>query len=386
MPQKFQLVHTKILVGSNLRISVIFKLLQMTYFFNEDKKGSFLGRFLFQLHYACIICIFEEKLFRMRPLNELSLCKLLGTKYPIIMAPMFLVSNEAMLIAATHNGIAAAIPALNYRTVEELRAGIRRIKAEATGPIGINLIVNASNFLMEEQLKVCCEEKVDFFITSLGSPKVVIDAAHKVGSKVLCDVTDVTFAQKVVALGADAVIAVNNEAGGHAGKISPQELIQSIKNAVNVPVISAGGVGCKADLDRIAGYGADGFSIGSIFIASNEAGVSDEYKQACVDYTAKDIVMTTKLSGTPCTVIQTPYVKEIGTEQSWLERILNKNKRLKKWFKALTFYKGMKSLEKAAFSATYKTVWCAGPSIEHVHAIRPVKEIIDELVGNGNNE
>lgn len=311
--------------------------------------------------------------------EQLPLCQLLGIKYPVIMAPMFLVSNEAMIIEATKNGIAGAIPALNYRTVEELRAGIKRMKAAAEGPIGINLIVNASNFLMSEQLKVSCEEKVDFFITSLGSPKEVIEQAHANGIKVLCDVTDVKFAQKVADLGADAVIAVNNQAGGHAGNLDPQMLIQSIKQAISIPVVSAGGVGCKTEMNQVAAYGADGFSIGSIFIASTEAGVSDDYKKACVEYGAKDIVMTTKLSGTPCTVIQTPYVKDIGTNQNWLERILNKNKRLKKWFKALTFYRGMKSLEKAAFGATYKTVWCAGPSIEHVHAIRPIKEIIAEL-------
>jgi nitronate monooxygenase len=316
--------------------------------------------------------------------SDLALCRLLGIKYPIIMAPMFLVSNEKMLIAASKAGIAGAIPALNYRTVEELRAGIRTIKAEATGPIGINLIVNASNFLMEEQLQVCCEEKVDFFITSLGSPAKVIEEAHKVGIKVFCDVTDVKYAQKVATFGADAVIAVNNQAGGHLGDLSPQALIQAIKEAVSIPVISAGGVGCKADLDRIAAYGADGFSIGSIFIASEEADVSEEYKQACVDFGAKDIVTTTKLSGTPCTVIRTPYVKEIGTTQNWLERLLNKNKRIKKWVKAIVFYRGMQSLKKAAFGATYKTVWCAGPSIEHVHKIRPVAQIVNELLEDGN--
>ncbi|MES2555689.1 MAG: nitronate monooxygenase [Bacteroidota bacterium] len=317
------------------------------------------------------------------PHSDLALCKLLGITYPIIMAPMFLVSNEKMLIAASKAGIAGAIPALNYRTVEELRTGIRTIKAEATGPIGINLIVNASNFLMEEQLQVCCEEKVDFFITSLGSPAKVIEEAHKTGIKVFCDVTDVKYAQKVADLGADAVIAVNNEAGGHLGELSPQALIQAIKSAVSIPVISAGGVGCKADLDRIASYGADGFSVGSIFIASEEADVSEEYKQACVDFGAKDIVTTTKLSGTPCTVIRTPYVKEIGTTQNWLERLLNKNKRFKKWVKAIVFYRGMQRLKKAAFGATYKTVWCAGPSIEHVHGIRPVSKIVDELLHDG---
>ena len=315
-----------------------------------------------------------------------SLCQLLGIRYPIIMAPMFLVSNEHMLIAGTKCGIAAAIPALNYRSVEELRAGIKRMKAEASGPIGINLIVNASNFLMEDQLQVCCEEQVDFIITSLGSPKKVIEEAHKVGIKVLCDVTDAVYARKVAELGADAVIAVNNQAGGHAGNIDPKTLIAEIKAVCSIPVISAGGVGCFEDMKRIGEFGADGFSIGSVFIASEEADVSEDYKQACVDYGAKDIVLTTKLSGTPCTVIQTPYVKEIGTSQNWLERILNKNKRLKKWVKALTFYKGMKALKNAAFGATYKSVWCAGPSIEHVHEIRSVKEIIQSLTHGEKND
>jgi nitronate monooxygenase len=319
-----------------------------------------------------------------KELSDLALCGMLDIKYPIIMAPMFLVSNDAMLIAASKCGIAGAIPALNYRTIEELRAGLRGIKAMAQGPVGVNLIVNASNFMMAEQLQVCCEEKIDFFITSLGSPSKVIEEAHKAGIKVFCDVTDVAYAQKVAALGADAVIAVNNRAGGHLGPLSPKDLIQSIKAVVDIPVISAGGVGCRADLEEIMSYGADGFSIGSIFIASEESPVSPEYKQACVDFGAKDIVTTTKLSGTPCTVIRTPYVKEIGTEQNRIERFLNKNKRLKKWIKAIVFYRGMQSLKRAAFGATYKTVWCAGPSIEHVHRIRPVREIVNELTGDGN--
>jgi nitronate monooxygenase len=126
--------------------------------------------------------------------------------------------------------------------------------------------------------------------------------------------------------------------------------------------------------------GACGISMGSPFIATDEAPVSDDYKQACVDYGADDIVMTTKLSGTPCTVIRTPFVDRIGTKQNAFEAFLNRNRRLKKMAKALTFYRGMKMLEKAAFSATYRSVWCAGPSIEYVDAVRPVAAVVDRLV------
>lgn len=308
-----------------------------------------------------------------------ALSKMLKIEFPVIVAPMFLVSNKEMIIEAVKAGVTGAIPALNYRTVDELRNEIREIKKAVGGPFGINLIVNKSNFLYKEQLKVCCEEKIDFIITSLGSPEETIKSAHAAGVKVFCDVVDVRYAKKVEDLGADAIIAVNKEAGGHAGPMSYKELIPLLKKECKIPVISAGGAGNGSEIRDMIEHGADGCSMGSIFIASTESSVSDEYKQACVDFGKNDIVMTTKLSGTPCTVINTPYVQKVGTKQNWFERILNKNKRLKKWFKAFTFFKGMKSLQKAAFSSTYKTVWCAGPSIEHVKSIRPLGEIVKQL-------
>ena len=296
------------------------------------------------------------------------------------MAPMFLVSNVKMLIAGCNNGIACAVPALNYRTDEEFRAALDEVRANSNGPIGVNLIVNKSNPKMPGQLKTCVEKKVDFIITSLGSPEEVIKLCKPAGIKVFCDVVDLKYALKVEQLGADAVIAVNSQAGGHAGALAPEELIPLLSKECSIPVISAGGVGNYKELQKVLSLGAAGVSVGSIFIASEEADVSEEYKQACVDYGAKDIVMSTKVSGTPCTVINTPYVQKIGTKQNWFERMLTKNKRLKKWIKMLTFVKGMKRLEKSAFSATYKTVWCAGPTIENTKSIRPVAEIIKSLV------
>ncbi|MFQ3239992.1 MAG: nitronate monooxygenase [Olleya marilimosa] len=313
---------------------------------------------------------------------QTKLTQLLNIQYPIIQAPMFLVSNVAMVTEAMKAGIAGCIPALNYRTLDQLREAIHELKANKVegGSFGFNLIVNKSNIKYKEQLRVLCEEGCDFIITSLGSPEETINQAHKAGIKVFCDVTDLRFAKKVEQLGADAAIAVNNEAGGHRGNLSPQELTNQLSKALNIPVISAGGVGCKADIDKMLSYGAEGVSVGSPFIASVEAGVTDEYKQACVDYGEKDIIMTERISGTPCTVINTPYVQKIGTKQTWLERILNKNKKLKKWVKMIRFSIGMKATENAAKKATYKTVWVAGPSIEHTKAILPIKDIVANLI------
>ncbi|WP_166964044.1 NAD(P)H-dependent flavin oxidoreductase [Yeosuana marina] len=309
------------------------------------------------------------------------LSQILKINHPIIQAPMFLVSNTAMVIEAMKGGIGGCIPALNYRTLEELRAALKELKAAKVegGAFGFNLIVNKSNLKYKGQLEVICEEGCDFIITSLGSPEETIRQAHKAGIKVFCDVVDLKFAQKVEHLGADAIIAVNNEAGGHRGSKNPKELIKDLVSNCKIPVISAGGVGCKADIDRMLSYGAAGVSVGSPFIASIEANVTDEYKQACVDYGAKDIVVTERISGTPCTVINTPYVQKIGTKQTWLETILNKNKTLKKWVKMIRFSIGMKATQNAATKVTYKTVWVAGPSIEHTNAILPTKDIIKNL-------
>jgi len=313
-------------------------------------------------------------------MKKTSLIQLLNVKYPIIMAPMFLVTNTNMMTEAMNSGVAACIPALNFRTDEQFREAIQEIRTNTTSTgLGINLIVNKSNIKMKQQLKTCIELGVDFIITSLGSPKDVIEQCKPKGIKVFCDVVDEKFAKKVEELGADAVIAVNCNAGGHAGKLTPEEIIPLLNKHCNIPVISAGGIGTKDGIKTIMSLGAVGLSIGSPFIACEEAHISQEYKQACVDYGKEDIVFTTKISGTPCTVINTPYVQTTGTTQNWLEKLMSKNKKIKKWVKMITYFKGMKSVENAAFSSTYKTVWCAGPSIEHTKEILPIKEIIKRL-------
>lgn len=308
-----------------------------------------------------------------------SLKEMLGIKYPVIVAPMFLISNTKMIIAALESGVTAAFPALNYRTDAELRAAIAEIRKATDKPFGVNLIVNKSNPKYNGQLKTLLEMKVNFIITSLGSPKDVIDACKPLGIKVFCDVVDLAYAKKVEALGADAVIAVNSRAGGHAGNISPRDLVTMLTGNLKIPVISAGGIGTGAQLREVMNWGAAGASIGTIFIACEEADISPEYKQAMVDYGEKDIVRTTKMSGSPLTVINTPYVQELGTKANLLEWILNHNKTLKKYAKMLLALRGMKQVEKAAMGATYKTVWCAGPAIEYVHSVRPMREIIGQL-------
>jgi len=308
------------------------------------------------------------------------LTKTFDIKYPVILAPMFLVNNTEMLIEAYNSGIMGCIPSLNFRTTEELEVAMKLLTEKCQGKFGVNLIVNKSNIHVKDHLEVLERNPPAFVITSLGSPEETIKKLKPKGVKIFCDVVDIEYAQKVEKLGADALIAVNSGAGGHAGNIPTSILVPMLREHCKIPVISAGGVGTGAGLLSSLALGAEGVSIGSPFIATVESGVSEDYKKAVVDYGAEDIVMSTKISGTPCSVIRTPYVKKIGTDQNLVESFLSQNKTAKKYVKMLTYYKGMKAVEKAAFAATYKTVWVAGPSIEFVHKIEPLKNIVERIM------
>ncbi|MGB0452493.1 MAG: NAD(P)H-dependent flavin oxidoreductase [Bacteriovoracaceae bacterium] len=309
-----------------------------------------------------------------------SLTDMLNIKHPIIMAPMFLVTNKEMMISADKAGIAGCIPAHNFRTIKEFENVIDELSEKCEHSFGVNIITNRSNPLASKQIDAVVRSRTDFIITSLGSPEEVIKKAKEKDIKVFCDVIDHNYAMKVEKLGADALIAVNNSAGGHLGKWPASILIPYLIKQTNLPVISAGGVGDYKGLQSMLSLGAIGASIGSPFIATFESGVSKEYKEACVNYGAQDIVVSTKISGTPCTVINTPYVQKVGTEQNFIEAYLNKNKKIKKYAKMVTAYKGMKAIEKAAFSSTYKSVWCAGPSIQMTEKIESVTDVVQRII------
>ncbi|HQV01788.1 MAG TPA: nitronate monooxygenase, partial [Bacteroidia bacterium] len=131
---------------------------------------------------------------------QTSFSNLVAIKYPIIMAPMFLVSNEAMIQAAMQNGILGTFPTLNYRNEGALAKLLDNLnhfkKSGCTGNYGVNLIVQQSNPLYENHLAICVAKQVPVYITSLGNPKKVIEQANSYGAKVFCDVTNVMHAQK----------------------------------------------------------------------------------------------------------------------------------------------------------------------------------------------
>lgn len=303
---------------------------------------------------------------------------------PVIMAPMFLVSNEAMIKSAISEGIMGVFPSLNYRNEGELSGLLERLnehKSNSTkGNYGVNLIVQKTNIMFEKHLKICVDNKVPFYITSLGSPARVIEEAHKYGAKVYCDVTNLVHAQKCYDLGCDGFIAVGQGAGGHAGQNPLQVLVPTIKKTFpDKPVIAAGGIADGAGLLSALALGASAVSIGTRFIASTEASVSDEYKNEIIKAEMDDIVLTEKISGTPCTIINTPYAKKIGYKQNWIEKMLSKNKQTKKYFKMLVQFRGINKLMKSVKAGSYETLWCAGKSVELIDKVMSIKEIVKQL-------
>lgn len=314
---------------------------------------------------------------------------LLKIEFPVVMAPMFLVSNKAMMEAGIKAGIMATFPTLNFRKEGELESLLDDLnavaKANPAGSYGVNIIVQRSNPYVDKHLSICVNKKVPFFITSLGNPRKVIEQAHAYGAKVFCDVTNIEHARKCYENGCDGFIAVGQGAGGHAGPNPLQILIPALKeNFPDKPIIAAGGITSGAGLLSIQVLGAAGASIGTRFIASQECTVSDDYKNAIVKATMDDIVMTTKLSGSPATIINTESAKKLGYEQNWMEKLMTRNPRLKKWFKMFVQLRGMKKLEQSVLPNNYLQLWCAGKSVELIEGIDTCSGIINRIKNEYN--
>ena len=311
---------------------------------------------------------------------ETPFTKMMNIQYPIIGAPMFLVSNADMVVAISEAGGIGTFPSLNYRPEAKFAEALKEMKSRTKKPIGVNIIVNKSNTRAQADIKTSLDHGVELFITSLGSPKDVIREAHKQGAKVICDVINLEHAKKVQDLGADGVIAVAAGAGGHAGPISPIVLISWLQKKLEIPVIAAGGIADGATMASMLVLGASAVSVGTRFIACKEAGVDQAYKDAVVRATPEDIVMTTRLSGTPAAVINTPYIEKIGLDLPWYLKVLKDRKLTKKYIVPLIHFLGSRALERAATGPSWKTVWSAGQSVGLVEDILSCREIMEKLV------
>ncbi|MCB0392206.1 MAG: nitronate monooxygenase [Bdellovibrionales bacterium] len=305
---------------------------------------------------------------------------MMNCNLPIIGAPMFLVSNEDLVVKVSEKGGVGTTPSLNWRPPDQFEKALKNIKSQTQKPIGVNIIVNQSNPRQKIDLKISLDVGVDLFITSLGNPKEVIKQAHQNGAKVICDVTNLEHALKVQDLGADGVIAVSSGAGGHAGPISPFALIPWLKRELNIPIVAAGAIADGYSMAAAFALGASAVSIGTRLIASKEAQVDTAYKQAIVKSTPEDIILTKRISGTPAAVIRTPYIEKMGTELPFLLEQFKKIPQAKKIVQMFIYSLGSRSLERSAKGLSWKEVWSAGQSVGAINEVLPTEDIIDKLM------
>ncbi len=301
--------------------------------------------------------------------------KMLNCDLPIIAAPMFIVSNNLLVIEASEAGGIGTIPTLNFRSTELLADGLTAIRSKTSKTFGVNLIVHKTNQRWRKDLDVCAAHKVPFFITSLGSPQEVIQKVKAYGGIVFCDVTNTKHAQKVLDHGADGIIAVCAGAGGHAGPHSPFALISELRQMTDKPIVAAGAIANGASILSALALGASAVSIGTRFIASIEAEASEDYKTAIVSYQSENIQKSSKLTGIPASVIRTPQLQRLFQSPSLIEKVIflieSKNQgktKTSKWLRQTFNY-----------DWNWKNVWSAGESVGQIHKIKSVKAIFADL-------
>jgi nitronate monooxygenase len=265
----------------------------------------------------------------------------LGVRYPIVAAPMFLVSNAPLLEAVGRAGAIGAVPSLNFRTHEQFRAFLDAFPREV--PFGVNLIL-ASDRLAED-LAAVVERKVPLIITSLGDPTATIEKVRGYGGMVWSDVISLRHAQKAAQAGADALVAVASGAGGHAGTISPFVLGPWLKQELEIPVVIAGGLSQGRHLAAALALGADAAYFGTRFIATRESAASLDYKEALLRAGPEDIEYSDEVTG-----VKGNYLRD-----------------------SLQRYK-------ETGGKAWKDIWSAGQGVAFVEDILPAGELVARLV------
>ena len=305
-----------------------------------------------------------------------------GIEVPLICGAMYPCSNPELVAAASEaGGIGIVQPiSLTYVHGHDFREGLRHIRSLTDKPIGFNAIVEKSSKTYEDRMRawieIALEENIRFFITALGKPDEVVERVHAAGGIVYHDVTERKWADRALQSGVDGLICVNSRAGGHAGGLTPEALIQDLGD-LGVPLICAGGVGSEADFVRALDMGYAGVQMGTRFIAATECTAHADYKQAIIAATPDDIVLTDKISGVPVAVINTPYIEKVGTRAGRLMRWMLRHPKYKHWARLWYTLKSIWQLKRASMQGmNYKDYFQAGKSVDGIVAEESAGTII----------
>ena len=308
-----------------------------------------------------------------------------GARVPLICGAMYPCSNPELIAAVSAAGGVGVVQPLSmiYVHKRDLREGLREIAALTDGPIGFNAIVEKSSKVYEDRMRkwidVALEEGVRFFVTALGNPRWVVDEVHAVGGVVYHDVTERKWALKALEGGVDGLICVNRRAGGHAGSHDPRALYESMAD-LGVPLVCAGGVGDERRFVEALDIGYAAVQLGTRFIATRECRAHDDYKRAIVRAREQDIVLTERISGVPVAVIETQYVRAIGTKAGPIARRLLKHPKAKHWMRTFYSLRSLIQLKNASLEGTsYNDYFQAGRSVDGIDAIEPAGAIVERF-------
>jgi enoyl-[acyl-carrier protein] reductase II len=240
-------------------------------------------------------------------LVKTDLCQLLGIKYPILQGGMAWVAT-AELAAAVSNGGGLGIIGAGHMPPEALRTEIVNCKKLTNKPFGVNVMLLSP--FVKEVMQVVLEERVPVVTTGAGNPGEYIPALKEIGSKVIPVVASVALAKRLERIGVDALIAEGHESGGHIGEITTMALVPQVVDAVNIPVIAAGGIADSRGLVAALALGAQGVQVGSRFVCAVECTAHENYKSAILKAKDRATVATGLSTGHPVRVLENKLSRE----------------------------------------------------------------------------
>lgn len=224
---------------------------------------------------------------------------------PIIAAPMYGVSDLAIVKAACAAGIGAAFPTANCASPGQLEDWIADLNAaKLRGPVCPNVIVHRSFGRLDKDLAVLAASPPEIIITSVGNPRPVIDAMSGTRTLVFADVATVHHASRAIEAGADGLILLTAGAGGQTGWLNPIAFCRAVRRMFSGPVAVAGSIADGASIRAAIELGADLAYCGTVFIATQECSAPEAYKQMIIASTSDDVVMTRALTGLPVNVLK----------------------------------------------------------------------------------
>lgn len=238
----------------------------------------------------------------------IKLNELLGTEFPIIQGGMANIATGKFAASCSNAGALGVIATGGMKSADELRKQIADYKALSDKPFGVNLML--MNPCVDELAQVIIDEKVPVVTTGAGNPGKYISKWKEAGIKVIPVVAATVLARRLARAGADALIAEGTESGGHVGEMTTMALVPQVVDAVDIPVIAAGGIADGRQFAAAIALGACGIQIGTCLLASEECPIHDNYKKALLAAKDSDTIVTGRSVGGPVRVLKNKMSRE----------------------------------------------------------------------------